>query len=264
VESNANTPGSNTPKTDEDLKDSPVIDAFNRLRDFAGTGKPYALNEVYTADYGLRSDQRPSDHAGTGYEFERKVQVPDRTTDQMVTGTANFRILKLTHEEKEGTLFLRTRLTVTTSTGETHTSYAKYNLWDITVTFLARELGKPEPTAEEFGLSFDPEELVNSGQEPTAAQAEEIMEALLAQAEEQSTYEAAWLQSYPREPETCDSELEALQMLEYHQRVILAAIEAEPDLLCMLSYQDQGAVGPEELMQLLNWLRSQPENAGKL
>lgn len=251
-----------TPQTDfmEHYRNSAVMQAFYALRDFAGTGREFTYGAVRTSD-GPGHDMTKF---GNGYAFIVPLTVPDRYSPIEVDAVANLRIICHLPGDPVtgGTLYLETRLAWSTSNGERHSCYAKYNLYDITASFLADEHANPEKYKLE--LSFDIDAYERGELDPTAAQMEEIQNLLIENAERQMPYEAVWQQGYPY----ADHELSATDqeaMLRYHHEVIEAARDRQSDMLCMLASNDMFAgVGPEEPLQLLRWVKTRPEAQGIL
>jgi hypothetical protein len=84
-----------------------------------------------------------------------------------------------------------------------------------------------------------------------------IWEAMSQAADQAAPYKAVWSQTVP-EADTMEL---AAALLDHHSEAVLAAGEAEPLLLCMLSDTDMGAVERAELAKLLEWVQAQPEVA---
>jgi hypothetical protein len=236
-----------------------VMTAYTTLLELAAAGRAYVDGEVFNPVPTEENDPRRTTVVGHGFDFERTMPVVDRTTDQPVNGTAKLRVLHLTKGE-ELKLFLRARLEWTTSTGDEHASYACYQ---ITAT-AAAQLAAKEPEDPSAAENFDP------AAEPTPEEYDAALGALFEAVNDAVTYEAVWQQTFPGSDninfnamfELTDAEQEALATAsKYHEKAVVAAKAAEPQLLGMLAFMDMGDVGPAELGQLLEWVTAQPEVA---
>jgi hypothetical protein len=211
--------------------------AHERLITIARQGSSYRWDQVFTP--GGIPEPDPTRIVGKGFDFTRTIQVLD-SVDGTVDGTVELRML-----EEDEALFLRTRLSWQSSTGGEHESFASYKL-----------------------TSGAAERLDNTpvGEKPTQDEIEDmgvLSEALFTAIEEAGRYEASWKQTYPGagfDLYDDDDQRAATQAKhDYHAQAVLAAKEAEPDLLCMLSDTDLGAVHPNEISAILDWVEHQPE-----
>src|SRR5687768_2121088 len=103
---------------------STVTDAFAALRRIAQTGSPFRYDQVY---FGFESEtpERCAALVGPGYDIERKVQVPDDTTDITVEGTFSVRVIDAFGPGFRGegpALIIRINLNWTTTGGAEHRS----------------------------------------------------------------------------------------------------------------------------------------------
>lgn len=211
--------------------------ARERLIAIARQGSPYRWNQVFTP--GGIPEPDPTRVVGKGFDFTRTVQVLD-SVDGTVDGRVELRVL----EEGEA-LFLRTRLSWLSSTGGEHESFASYKLTSAAAERLDKTPVEEKPTKDE---------VENIGV---------LSEALFAAIEEAAKYGANWKQTYPGagfDLYADDDQRAATEAKrDYHARAVLAAREVEPDLLCMLSDTDLGAVQPNEISAILDWVERQPE-----
>jgi hypothetical protein len=234
--------------------DSPVMRAYEQMLRFATTGRIYTYGEVF------RGEEYSADtEVGTGYDFERTVRVMDRGRTSTVDGKVSFRILRLTHLDAAGTLFLRARLTWTTSKGEEHESFASYDLRDRTARALALQYATGAPELDAGQIISDYDEHPAEHDDSVSRLLTDAMEAL----NNARPYRADWHQGYPYSPEFMPEGYDFTDMLEYHGDAVIAVQQSEP-VLCMLADLDLGAVHPNELVLLYTWLLQQPESSGKL
>lgn len=214
--------------------------AHEHLIAIASRGNAYRWNQVFTP--GGIPEPDPTRIVGKGFDFTHAIQVPDNV-DGTVDGTVELRVLALEDDEA---LFLRARLSWQSSTGGEHKSSACY-----TLTPASAEQLSNTPVEEEPGRNI--EDLPG------------LFEAIFEAVEEAAGYKADWEQTYPGSDfdwyndEDENESMAAAVAHDYHVRVVHAANEAEPDLLCMLSDSELGAVHPDEIGKILAWVERQPE-----
>ena len=224
---------------------SSVKDAYQALLAVAAIGRPYRFDQVY-AGYSV-SPEEEAGVIGTGCDFTLTTPVLDRDTSANATvdGTAELRVLRLTNKGNLR-LLVRIRLTWTTSAGDTHVSFAVY---EITPEAAARLAVMPE--VEESGIDY--------GALPADERDAAAFRALMEAGDEAEHYNAIWLQTYPGEEVEYLGPDEATG--EYHSAAIEAAKQAAPELLCMLSDMDMGSVEPREISLINAWVQRQPKTS---
>lgn len=210
-----------------------VLAAYKQLRQLAKKGRQFSRDEIVT---GMPEGIAPRNTylTGKGCELNRLVPVRDDGGD-FVDAALQLRILELKRGEKypEFSLLLQTYLRWTTSGGDVHESFAKYDIRPAAAKALSGE----------------------AVQESCADHAAQILQ-----------FGAFWQRSFPGSevqsripyvhlsPEMAVAE-------HYHISVIGGVQHVEPHMACMLSYDDLGEVRGKYLVRLYEWITQQPETA---
>lgn len=211
-----------------------LSDAHRALLSMANQGQPYRNDQVYHPHMYVEGAE--STIVGTGFDLARNVTVTlDGTT---VDATAELRVLAMTN----GNLFIRTWLNWASPFGN-HRSYVGYDLSPAAIVQLGAQPVTPDTNPEIVEDDF--EDTLDLG---------DALSGLMDFMDEQDDLGASWQQQYPNAGEELTNE-----EIEYHGKFVLAARETEPSLLNMLSDSDLGGAEAQEIIDLLNWLRQQPE-----
>lgn len=224
-----------------------AMQAYDKLISYAKGGREYRYDEVFTVEEWTVVDGAAI--IATGHDIERTIQVIDTAPGNTVTGTAALRILYRIDGD-EPTLFIRIKLSWVTSDGGKHESFAAYDL--------SRTVAESLP----FTLAAYPE--VTDGDQSF----DDIESALSAVFDIMNTMSASgaeWRQTYPGSDSMfseIDEEDDIQEEDGYHARAVIAAQEAEPDLLCMLSDSELGQASGDELVRILDWIST--HHAAKL
>jgi len=243
---------------------SEIVDAHARLLAMAGAGAEYRRDQVDVLD---PDDTNGAEIVGHGRDFIKNIQVLDASGAPSVAGKAALRLLARIQPDGDTHLFMRARLDWATDAGE-HTSFAGYLISTAGAAALAGAAESPAPKLTEDEVSA-----MLAGEDGAQKAAELLGEALSHSMQQLSEYGANWLQTYPGSGfwygehdglvrSDGEPDLEAIERSsDYHEAAVRAAKEAEPDLLCMLSDSDFGAVEPAELPTILRWVEQNPDLA---
>lgn len=234
-----------------------VITAYNSLLDLAATGRKFRYDEVWKPTSARYDDSKSSQVAGQGFDFERDVDVADVVADKSVLARAKLRVLKMTKDDGQPTLFLRTWFLWITSAGDEHKSYACYEIDPVA----AKQLAKSVPYLDDLS---DLQDMADDA-EPSPEYVQRALGALFETIDRAAAYNAHWRQTCPDKDfglgEGAMPMATSGEDMDYHSVVIDRAQDANPELLCMLSGDDFGEVGVGELPDLQRWIMQQPEVA---
>lgn len=245
--------------TESTVAPSDIRAAYDRLVEIAKRGRRFRWDDVHYRDEST-TDEQAAAIIGTGYDFTRTIPVWDITADKAETtveGTIEFRVIAK-EAPKAGTssLFLRTRLTWTRHNGVEHKSYAGYDISPEALRILMDKAANPPAELDLPDLETATEEEMNRVLELAGGEIRDAMD-------KAGDYLAEWIQTPGVDDMlsylTGDEELAFGE--DPHAQTVQKAQEAEPLLLCMLSWLDLGEVETDELPKLLKWVTAQPEIA---
>lgn len=204
-----------------------VLDAYRALLSIAGQGRGYRRDEVY-----FDPDMQLNDEiVGKGLDLTRELTINLDGTE--IKATAALRLLALTN----GNLSIRVWLDWESPYGE-HRAYSWYNLSPEQISMLPDRESDDEALIELVEIS--PEEFFGD---------------LSGAFEELDELGAQWDHYYPEEPTN--------EVAEHHTTFIKAALEQEPLFLTTVSPDNLGEADKQDLIDLHEWLRAQPEVAVK-
>jgi hypothetical protein len=199
-----------------------LTDAHQNMLDMAKPRQAYRRDQVFHV---AENDAAGSEIVGTGFDLDRSVSV---SLDGVSTQAAvELRVLAMT----TGSLFIRIWLKWISQWGE-HCAFAYYNL-------------SPEAIAQ---LDSQPASAINIDADNLDSAS--VLGALFGHMESQQDLGADWSHDYPAFTD---------EIINYHGKFVLAARETEPELLNILSEAEMGTVDAQEIIDISNWLRRQPE-----
>lgn len=202
-----------------------VFDAHRALLDMASRAREYT---EYDIKHLAENDPTANDIAGKGFDLERDIRVALDASS--VAAKVRLRVLAKTN----GNLFIRIWLEWTSQFGD-HRSFACYDLTPTAINMLAEQASTAQSKEEidESKINID-----------------DAVALIFDQFDAQEALGTDWQQTYPQLTNEC---------ADYHGKLVLAARDTEPRLLNMLSNTELGAAEAQEIIDLLDWLKGQPE-----
>ncbi|HEU5121357.1 MAG TPA: hypothetical protein VFT59_00795 [Candidatus Saccharimonadales bacterium] len=204
-----------------------LFDAHRAMLGLAGRGGQYRQDQVFQP---AEEDAARAAIVGKGFDLERNITV--NPGDAPVDAVVQLRVLAML----SGNLFIRIWLNWTSPFGN-HRAFVNYDLSSEAINTLAEQV--PDDKAQE----------ANSSTANTMTD-DEALNVLFEHFEAQDTLGTNWYHEYPDFTD---------EIIAHHVNLVLAARKSEPKLLGMLSDSELGAAEAQEIIDLYDWLRQQPE-----